>query len=165
MHPAIYTFSAEIGIIGVNPFVFVPDHILKALFIYAGKASGPIPVHGILNGKPYQQTLVRFRGEWRLYINTTMLRNSPQHAGERIEITVAYDPESRAIEPPEKFTKALLENAEAKAVFERLSASRKFEIVRYLSRLKSDDALERNIQKAILYLLGKGRFAGRYGDV
>ncbi len=44
-----------------------------------------------------------------------------------------------------------------------LSPSRKKEIVRYISRLKSAEALERNVARAIGFLLKKERFVGRDG--
>jgi Bacteriocin-protection, YdeI or OmpD-Associated len=110
---------------------------------------------------PYKQTLVKYSGEWRLYINTSMLKNSPKRIGETIEISVSFDPESRKIESPENFLKALEENVEAKNVFDNLRASRKLEIVRYLARLKTEESLKRNINRAINFLLGKERFIGR----
>ncbi|HUC83166.1 MAG TPA: hypothetical protein VMR70_19810 [Flavisolibacter sp.] len=69
----MHRFKARIEIIGINPFVFVPDVILNALFQKAGVQKGPIPICGTINDKFYQQTLVRYQGSWRLYINTTML--------------------------------------------------------------------------------------------
>lgn len=71
-------FTAEIGIIGINPFVSVPENILAELFRNAGKEKSPIPIRGIINGKPYQQALIKYKGKWRLYINSFMLKNSPQ---------------------------------------------------------------------------------------
>lgn len=62
---------------------------------------------------------------------------------------------------PNDFAKALQENPEAYSVFEQLSASRKQEIVRYLARLKTKETLDTNIIKAISFLLGKEKFAGR----
>jgi hypothetical protein len=157
----MYQFNAEIDIIGGNPFVFVPEGILLAIFKQAGKDKGPIPIFGTLNERPYRQTLVKYDGQWRLYINTAMLKNSPKRIGEMVEITVGFDPKSRAIEPPESFLKALNENEEAKAVFDGLPASRKLEIVRYLARLKSEETLEKNVLRAIRFLLGQERFIGR----
>ena len=157
----MFKFSGKIEIIGVNPFVFVPNDILQDIFKQAGKDKGYIPINGTINEKPYRQTLVKFSGEWRLYINTSMLKNSPKRIGEVIEITVKYDPESREIETPECFIKALAENEAAKTVFDSLTASRKLEIVRYLANLKSEVTLEKNIKKAINFLLGKERFVGR----
>lgn len=157
----MHTFEANIDIIGVNPFVFVPMDILHQLFIDAGKEKGFIPVNGLINNKAYTQTLVRFQGEWRLYINTIMLKNSPKKIGEKITMSIGYDPKPRTIEMPIKFKDALLNNLEAKKVFDSLSPSRQNEIVRYLARLKNEEILQKNITRAINFLLGKERFVGR----
>lgn len=154
-------FEAKIEIIGINPFVFVPDAILQIIFQQAGKDKGFIPIKGTINNNPYRQTLVRYSGEWRLYINTIMLKNSPKRIGEIVTLTITFDPESRAFEMPDDFAKALAENQEANFVFEQLSASRKQEIVRYLARLKTKETLDRNITRAINFLLGKEKFVGR----
>jgi Bacteriocin-protection, YdeI or OmpD-Associated/Domain of unknown function (DUF1905) len=154
-------FKATINIIGINPFVFVPAKILKEIFKQAGRDKGPIPIKGIINGDPYKQTLVRYSNEWRLYINTAMLKNSPKRIGEKIELTISFDTEKREIEMPAGFAKALKANKEAQLNFEKLTASRKQEIVRYLANLKTKESLERNIIKAIGFLTGKEKFAGR----
>ncbi len=156
-----YLFTAEIDIIGVNPFVFVPDAILQQIFAQAGKDKGHIPISGTINDKLYKQTLVKYSGEWRLYINMTMLKNSPKCIGELIEVTICFDTDSREIMPPERFLEALNEHEEAKSVFDKLPASRKLEIVRYLARLKTEEILEKNTNRAINFLLGKERFIGR----
>ncbi len=157
----MHQFKANIEIIGVNPFVFVPDDILQEIFNQAGKSKGTIPIHGTINSKPYKQTLLKYSGHWRLYINTTMLKNSPKRIGEVIEISLQFDPESRAITPPEKFILALEANTNAKQVFENLSPSKKLEIIRYLANLKTEQTLEKNIVRAINFLQGKERFVGR----
>jgi len=154
-------FTAEIEIIGVNPFVHVPLEILTCIFNQAGKNKGPIPICGTINGKPYKQSLVKFGGEWRFYINTIMLKNSPKHVGETVELMVKFDPIDRTIIPHTKFEKALADNPEAKLVFDSLTPSRQHEIVRYISFLKTEESVDRNIIKAINFLLGKGRFVGR----
>src|SRR5689334_3651291 len=112
----MYKFTAEIDI-GINPFVFVPDEIRNGIFTQAGRDKGPIPVCGTLKGNEYKQTLVKYRGDWRLYINTIMLKNSPQRVGESVDITIAYDPADRTIEPHPTLLKALTEYPEAKKIF------------------------------------------------
>jgi hypothetical protein len=159
--PAMHTFTAKIEIIGVNPFVFVPEEILSAIFEAAGKAKGPIPIHGTLNDSPYKQTLVKYSGAWRLYINTFMLKNSPNRIGETIHLTVEFDPSDRSLQPHPKLLLALEDNPEAKAKFESLPPSRKLEIVRYIGFLKTEDSVDRNVLKMLDFLLGKGRFVGR----
>lgn len=154
-------FMAELEIIGVNPFVHVPHHILLNIFNQSGKNKGFIPIHGTINSAPYQQTLVRFKGIWRLYINTKMLKNSPKRIGEEIEITVEFDPRDRSIVPHPKFLKAMDENEKAKIVFDSLSPSGQTEIIRYIANLKTEESVDRNVIKAVDFLLGKGRFVGR----
>ena len=139
----------------------MPAEILSEIFKQAGKNKGFIPICGTVNNKVYKQTLVRFKGEWRLYINLSMLKNSPKRIGEIIEITIGFDPKERSLTPHPKLMKAISENEEAKIKFESLSPSRKHEIVRYISFLKSEESIDRNVQKAVVFLLGKGRFVGR----
>lgn len=157
----MHRFTATLHVIVGNPFVFVPDEVLAHVFLQANKSKGSIPVMGTINGKPYQQTLVRYSGDWRLYINMTMLNNSPQRIGEEIEVEVAFDPSDRTIAPHPKWRKALEENAAARQVFESLSPSRQKEIVRYIANLKSEEKVEHNVARAINFLLGKERFVGR----
>src|ERR1700751_6169830 len=107
-------FKARIEIIGINPFVFVPGKILKEIFRLSGKDKGQIPVRGSVNRKSYKQTLVKYSGEWRLYINTTMLKDSPKRIGEVIAVTIEHDPEDRTAAPHPAFEKALHANKEAK---------------------------------------------------
>ena len=64
------SFKAKIEIIGVNPYVPVPDKILQYIFSRVGSVKGNIPILGTVNGVEYKQTLLRFGGAWRLYINT-----------------------------------------------------------------------------------------------
>jgi hypothetical protein len=156
-----YSFTATIEIIGINPYVFVPDAILQQIFQDAGRDKSPIPVKGQVNDRAYRQTLVRYQGEWRLYINMMMLDRSPDRVGELISVSIGYDPEDRSIQPHPQLLKAIEENAEAKDTFENLNPSLQKEIIRYVGALKSQASVELNIQKAINFLLGKGRFVGR----
>jgi hypothetical protein len=60
-------------------------------------------------------------------------------------------------------TTALQQNTNAKAIFDSLRPSLQLEINRYISRLKTQDSVDRNVLKAIDFLMGKGRFIGRDG--
>jgi len=157
----MHKFKSDIDIIGINPFVFVPDKILKSIFQKAGKDKGPIPIHGKVNNNPYKQTLVKYSGAWRLYINTTILKDSPKRIGEKISITIEFDPVPRKIKTHPKLIKALKENKDAKKAFEKLSPSRQNEIIRYISYLKTEASVKNNVDKAINFLKGNGKFAGR----
>jgi hypothetical protein len=156
-----YEFNAVLEIIGINPFVGIPENILENIFKQAGRNKSPIPVTGKINNNPYKQTLVKYKGSWRLYINTHMLKNSPQKIGENIILTIAFDPNKRTLKPHPKLLEALEKNNEAKKIFDGLPPSKRHEIIRYISFLKSEESVDRNIKKAIDFLLGKGRFVGR----
>ena len=155
------TFEAKLELLGINPFVFVPKDILEIVFKQAGMNKGHIPIKGSINQLPYQQTLVKYKGEWRLYINMKMLKNSPKRIGEIIFVTVEFDPEDRSIEPHPLLVTSLAENREAKIVFNSLTKSKQQEIIRYISRLKTEESRSRNVKRTISFLTGKQSFLGR----
>jgi hypothetical protein len=157
----VKTFKAKIDIIGVNPFVLLPISVLTNLFKHAKKDKGPIPVRGTIDGHNYIQTLVKYSGEWRLYINTPMLKVSKKKVGETITLQIEFDPIERTIPIHPKLEAALKNNKEAKQIFDSLSPSRQKEIIRYISFLKTETSVDRNVTNAILFLTGKTRFAGR----
>jgi hypothetical protein len=154
-------FKATLEIIGINPFVFVPAKVLADIFKEANKDKGPIPVCGTINEKEYTQTLVKYRGDWRLYINTTMLPNSPKRIGETVEVTIQFDRKDRTIKGHPSLMKALNSSKKAKRIFDELSPSKQKEIILYISFLKSEKSIALNVEKAVGFLLGKNRFIGR----
>lgn len=156
-------FSAHIEIIGVNPYVALPEKVLIFVLKQAGREKGPVRVRGTVNGDPYRQTLVRYNGLWRLYINTTMLKNSPKRIGEKIDVTIEYDPEERAAMVHPKLERALLRNKKAAKVFEGLTPSRRHEIVRYIAALKTEESVDRNVERMVRHLMSGEAFVGRKG--
>jgi len=159
----MYVFETQLEIIGINPFVFVPVAILDSLFRDARKDKGKIPVSGTVNGKSYTQTLVRYSGEWRLYINNLMLPDAKKKIGEQIKVKIRFDNTDRTIHPHPQLVQALNKNKKAKEVFETIPPSLQKEIVRYISFLKTEASVTENVNKAIGFLLGKNRFIGRDG--
>ena len=157
------TFTAKLEIGDGNPCVAWPEYVRSEVFRDAGRSKSPIPVRGPSNGRRYQQTLVRFRGAWRLYVNMTMLDDSPRRIGEQVEATVCFDPSDRGITPHPKLLARLASNPAAKEVFDDMAPSRQHEIVRYIDNLKTDESVDRNVGRALDFLLGKGRFVGRDG--
>ncbi|WP_148910376.1 YdeI/OmpD-associated family protein [Sphingobacterium allocomposti] len=157
----MYEFEASLDIIGINPFVFVPEHILDTIFQDAGRDKGPIPIKGYVNENPYTQTLVRFKGSWRLYINMKMLPASPKRIGEIITVSIGYNPTESILDIPADLMEALSENSKANAIFLELPPYLKKEIIRYISALKTPASRAENIRRAIGFLLGENRFIGR----
>lgn len=157
----MFSFSAKIQIIGVNPYVLLPSSVLEAVFEQAGKNKGPVQVEGTLNKKPYKQTLVKFAGKWRLYLNGEMRKAAGIDVGDMAHVEIEFDPVERTIDMHPMLEAALKKNKEASEAFERLSPSRKKEIVRYISFLKTEESVAKNIKRAMLFLTGKERFVGR----
>ncbi len=154
-------FKAKIEIIGVNPYVLLPSKVLTTIFKQAEKDKGPIPVCGTIDGNKYIQTLVKYSGKWRLYINGPMLKTSKKKVGDTIVIQIEFDPIERVIPFHPKLELALKNNQEAKTIFDQLSPSLQKEIIRYISFLKTEVSVDKNVTKAIQFLLGKERFIGR----
>jgi uncharacterized protein YdeI (YjbR/CyaY-like superfamily) len=154
-------FSATIEIIGVNPFVFLPKKILATIFHQAGKNKGKIPVKIKIDGHEFIQTLVKYSEDWRLYLNTPMRKAIGKDVGDAANFTVEYDPIQRIMPMHPKLQAAVDANQEAKKKFEVLSPSLQLEIKRYIMNLKTEITLDKNVERAINFLLGKERFIGR----
>ncbi len=158
------SFTATLEIIGINPFVFVPEDILTEIFRAAGKDKTPVPVKGTVNGKEFKQNLMKYLGEWRLYVNLLMLKNSPKRIGEVLEISIEYDDSDRSISMHPKLDAAIKESSVAARNFENLTPSRRHELIRYINNLKTDASIERNIEKIIRHLHGETDFFGKRID-
>lgn len=154
-------FTAKLEIIGINPFVFLPNEILNEIFEASGKDKSPIPVKGTVNNKEFRQNLMKYLGEWRLYINLTMLKDSPKRIGEMIEVFVEFDNEERIITMHPNLEKAIKENPVALQNFQNLIPSRRLELVRYINNLKTETSIQRNIEKIIQHLAGERDFFGK----
>lgn len=157
----MFSFTATIEIIGVNPYVLLPEQVLNNLFKQADKNKGPIPVRGTLDANPFIQTLIKYSGKWRLYLNTPMRKAAKKDVGDRIEVKIEFDPVERIIPVHPKFLNALKNNSDALKMFESLPPSGQMEIVRYISFLKTEESVDKNVLKAIQFLLGKGPFVGK----
>jgi hypothetical protein len=142
-------FSAEIYKIGINPVVDTPDEVLNAIFEQAGRSKGPVPVRGTINGAEFLQTLVKYQGSWRLYINGPMLKDSGLVVGDIASIEIEFDPRSRAVQMPDELANALQSDERAKAMLEALPPSRQKEIFRYIGSLKTLESITRNVAKIV----------------
>ncbi len=157
----MYSFSAVIEIIGVNPYVLLPEEVLSGIFMQAGKSKGPVPVKGKINGENFIQTLVKYSGAWRLYLNTPMRKSTNTDVGDTVKIEITFDPAERTEPVHPKLQKALNSDKAAKNIFDALPPSRRKEIVRYINFLKTEESVDRNVENTILFLHGKKRHIGR----
>lgn len=144
---------ASICKLGINPVVDPPDDVLRAIFEQADRSKGPIPVRGLINGAEFIQTLVKYSGKWRLYINGEMLKASGLKVGDTANIDIEYDSRPRTQPVPKEMQRALAASKRAKATFDALTPYRKAEILRYLGSLKTKESITRNVDKLIRRLV------------
>jgi len=155
------SFSAKIYIIGINPYVLLPSTILKYLFQKAEKDKGAISVQLKIGGKNFIQNLVKYSGKWRLYLNGPMRKAAGKDVADTIDIQIDFDPKPRTTRVHPKLKKAFKENPTAENAFEKLSSSRQKEILRYINFLKSEESVDKNVQRAIAHLTNSKPFIGR----
>ena len=80
--------------------------------------------------------------------------------GDKATVKNEFDPEPRTISMHPKLQHALQKKT-AYSNFSKLNPSYQKEIIRYISFLKTEESVNRNVEKAIHHLLGKQRFIGR----
>lgn len=151
----MYSFSSEIFIIGINPYVPVPEDIILGLLTELKKKSGPIPVNGKLNNKPFTQTIVKFSGMWRLYLNGPMRKSAGIDVGDVAHLEITLDTRKRTETIPPELAVLLQNDRIADAAFTTLPPYRQKEIVRYINNLKTEQTRTRTIQKVIRHLHGE----------
>lgn len=149
------SFSQVIFKVGINPCVVPPPEVMEYVFKQAKKRSGAIPVRGTINGTQYMQTLVKYDGHWRLYINGLMLKAAKLKTNDVASLTIEHDPRDRTVLPHLEFSAALKKDPVAAAAFDLLSPSRRKEINRYLNMLKRDTVRTKNIEKILHFLSGR----------
>lgn len=122
---------------------------------------GVIPVKVWLADQPFQANLMplgikRSRtvpGEHhRLYLHGLMRKTLGKDVGDRIKVVLALATQDRTEPMNLTLAQALKKSAKGKTVFEKFSPSHQKELNRYLNRLKSEEALDRNLVKVMDYL-------------
>ena len=149
------SFSRRIIKLGINPCVDVPGTVMRELFKQAGRSKGPIPVKGKLNNKSFKQTVVKYRGSWRLYLNTPMRLDAGIDVGDTAKVAMKFDPQPRPVPMNPTLGRALAKNRRARKAFDDLTPSRQKEILRYLNSMKTEESTERNVRKIIHQLIGR----------
>lgn len=142
-----FTFKAKIYKVGINPCVKVPTHITKTM----KPEKGNIPIKGKIENHSFNQTLVPVKGEpYRLFVNIPMLKGAHVKLGQTVRFSIEQNFTSRKREfPMLSVFKTKLDEHNLHPDFKNLTPSRQKEILKYLNSLKSEDALQRNINKVI----------------
>jgi hypothetical protein len=104
-------------------------------------------------------------GDFYLYLHEIVRKASGTSVGDRVSVELSFDANYRSgpqHRMPQWFKQALDANPQALKNWTALIPSRKKEILRYFSQLKSSDARTLNLSKALRVLSGEAeRFMAR----
>jgi Bacteriocin-protection, YdeI or OmpD-Associated/Domain of unknown function (DUF1905) len=159
-------FQATIEINNINPYVLV--HAARAQRLQPAWRKR-LPVLVQVNGRPDPPWRINMMpvgdGSFYLYLHGEIRKASATKVGDKVEICLSFDEDYRngpVHEMPGEFARRLDENPAAQQQWHKLPPSRKKEMLRYLARLKSEEAQSRNIDAAMRVLSGsQERFMAR----
>ena len=151
-------FPATVKIRGINPFVEVSAS--RAAAIKPGWRK-PLPVFVRLNGKPPDAHRINLMpaggGAFYLYLNNIIRTQASVSVGDRVWVSLEFDSSYRdgpQHPMPRWFQTPLKQNPQAFQNWNKLIPSRRKEVLRYFAQLKSPEARERNLARAIRALSG-----------
>ena len=159
-------FTAQIRLRGINPYVLVSADDAARI---QPDWKRPMPVRLRINGAPDPAALVNMMpvgdGSFYLYLDGQVRRASGTAVGDMVDVTVEFDDRYQGgpqhAMPPD-FASRLADLPDARAKWDSLSPSLQKEVLRYLAGLKSDEARQRNVERALRVLSGaRERFLAR----
>jgi hypothetical protein len=155
-----------IRIRGVNPYILVTK--ARAALLKPGWRM-PLPVLVRIDGKPHRAHRINLMpvgdGSFYLYLNGIIRKAAAKTVGHSVRAELQVDATYRngpQHPMPSWFRDALKKKPHARANWLTLVPSRKKEVLRYLARLKSQEARDRNLAKVMHALSGAAtRFMAR----
>src|SRR5262249_12001408 len=116
-----YVFAAQIHKIWIMRVSDIPRDIGKAIRKLAADNKKHIPVHGWIEGLPFQNTLVpRGGGNYRMHVHSRIWRKLRIDAGAAVEVTMHLDTEPREAAVPPALAAELSATPRALATFHTL---------------------------------------------
>lgn len=161
------SFRALVKIRGINPYVRVSAQRAAQVCRDWRK---PLPVLVRINGEPARKPwrinmMPAGDGSFYLYLHGSVREASGTRVGNRVTVELEFDCAYRngpQHAMPHWFSAALRDNPRAKLSWNKLTPSRRKEILRYFANLKSDEARQRNLVRAMTALSGApARFMAR----
>jgi Domain of unknown function (DUF1905)/Bacteriocin-protection, YdeI or OmpD-Associated len=159
-------FRSRIEINNINPYVLVDADRAARL---KKDWRRPMPVRIQVNGKPDTPWRINLmpvgNGTFYLYLHGLVRKAAGADVGDVVSLAIQFDDEYRggpAHPMPSWFGDELDRNPAAKQGWDDLTPSRQKEILRYFAGLRSRQAQQRNVHRALHVLAGgKARFMAR----
>jgi Bacteriocin-protection, YdeI or OmpD-Associated/Domain of unknown function (DUF1905) len=142
-----YVFPARIQKIWIMRCIDIPADIAKAIRGIAGKNVLHIPVHGWIEGLPFQNTLVpRGGGHFRMHVNSKIWRKLGIDAGAAVEVTMLLDTEPRKVVLPPDLAAALSATPHALDAFNAQTIALRGHIIDWVNAAKQSRTRDKRVQ-------------------
>lgn len=148
-----HSFKAKIHSVGINWCVDVPRRITRQLTA----EKGYIKIKGEINGFSFTKTLIPVKkSPYRLFVNQAMMKGGATALGKMATFKIEQNPDKKIkrYTRPKALTEQLTKN-KLTSDFNNLTPSRKKDILKYLSYVKTNETLSKNVAKLIKQLRDK----------
>jgi hypothetical protein len=125
----------------------IPPEVVEAL----GGGKRP-PVTITIGGHSWRSRVALMRGRYLLGLSTANRQAAGVVTGDEVEVEVELDTEPRVVVEPADFARALDADPVARAVYDRLSSSRKRQHVLAIDRAKKAETRKQRIKTALATL-------------
>lgn len=146
-------FKAKIYKTGINWAVDVPTAITEKML----PEKGYIRIKGQINNFDFIQTLVPVKNApYRLFVNLMMMKGGKTALGEIASFSIEQNfMKVEKMYPMPKLLAQALDEHQVTNHFNQLSPSRIKDILKYLSYVKTEETMKKNIDKVIVQLKNK----------
>jgi Bacteriocin-protection, YdeI or OmpD-Associated/Domain of unknown function (DUF1905) len=156
-----YVFPARIQKIWIMRCIDVPQDVSRAVAKAFGGKPLHIPVHGWIEGLPFENTLVpRGGGNYRFHVHSKIWRKLRIDAGAAVEVTMLLDSEPREAVIPPDLGAALADTPGALATFNAQTVALRRQIVAWVEAAKQSRTRDKRVQILVQRMLERGRKKG-----
>ena len=133
-------------------FTRVPPEVLTML---GQRKRAPVKV--TIKATTYRTTIAVYGGKSYIGVRREIREAAGVTAGEQLTVGLEYDAELRTVDLPEPLRARLETDAKAAAAFEKLSHTRKKEVVEWLNGAKQPQTQRRRMTQVMAVLRGSAR--------
>jgi hypothetical protein len=149
-----YVFAAQIQKIWIMRVIDIPRAIGKAIAKIARENPKHIPVHGWIEGLPFQNTLFpRGGGNYRMHVHSRIWRKLDIDAGAAVEVSMLLDSEPREAVIPPDLAAALADTPRALATFNSQTVAFRRQIIIYLEAAKQSRTRDKRMNLIVHRML------------
>jgi len=128
-------------------FIRVPTEALTVL----GQRKR-VPLKVTINGYTYRTTIAVYSGKSYIGVRRDVREAAGVAAGDPLTVGLEYDDEPRTVDLPDVLRSALEADAASAAAFEKLSHSRKKELIQWVTGAKRAETQARRMEQAMVML-------------